>query len=519
MEQRQNILSFIQRYQNLVTYQDTQTNLIKDLLVYAESIESTLRAENAELAQRVHDRNLDYEDATRSRRELQQRIHALEGQLETAILANDQVKNTNSYVVVLIDGDGLIFKPELIQQGLAGGKKAAYALRSAILGQCGPHGNEIGVLAQVYLNLAGLSKAMRRDGCLDNESNLKEFSLGFTQAKATFDFVDVGHGKERADNKIKEMTKWHLRNHNCKQVILGISHDAGYAPFLDELFQEDSVQHQITILEGVPVVRELRAIGANILNLNDTLFRSEKLVDRVQESASSESFGTPFTPAPATPVPATPTIEFNKPTTPTVEVKLVVPAIPTAPVIPSSSVASVSSIGSSGPLTPATSATSTPTPAPATTSGSAPGTTTYAKAIRNTTPPPPPVIRLPAHTKAALQQQPSRTSKTTPSKPKPAPWNPGPRGLDPPLQVSQSALDNLKRRKDSNKLCNNHYLRGPCSKGDSCNFEHNYKPTKEELVAIAFLTRLNPCSGGQDCDVDDCIYGHHVSVYVSYFIR
>ncbi|KAK4640087.1 hypothetical protein QC761_603850 [Podospora bellae-mahoneyi] len=523
MEPRPSLVAFLHRYQDLATYQDSHINLIKwllipssqDLLVYAESIESTLRAENTELAQRVHERNLDYEDATRSRRELQQRIHALETQLETSILTNEQIKNSNSYVVVLIDGDGLIFKPELIQQGLAGGKKAAYALRSAILGQCGPHGNEIGVLAQVYLNLAGLSKAMRRDGCLENESNLKDFTLGFTQAKATFDFVDVGHGKERADNKIKEMTKWHLRNHNCKQVILGISHDAGYAPFLDELFQEDSVQHQITILEGVPVVRELRAIGANILNLNNILFRSEKLVDRVSESASSESFGSPFTPVPATPV-----VEHNKPATPTIEMKPVVPAVPAISAVPafpvtvptppvvrttattSNSVASIDSIGSSEPQTPSSaSAASTSTPA----------ATTYAKAIKSATPPPPPpVIKLPAHTKAALQQQPSsRASHKTPNKPKPVPWNPGPRGLDPPLQVSQSVLDNLKKRKDSNKLCNNHYLRGPCSKGNSCNFEHNYKPTKEELVAIAFLTRLNPCSGGQECDVDDCIYGHH----------
>jgi hypothetical protein len=88
--------------------------------------------------------------------------------------------------------------------------------------------------------------------------------------------------------------------------------------------------------------------------------------------------------------------------------------------------------------------------------------------------------------------------------------NPGPRGLDPPLQVSQSALDNIKKRKDHNKLCNNHYLRGPCAKGSACMFEHKYKPTKEELVAIAFLTRLNPCSNGQRCEVEDCIYGHHV---------
>lgn len=85
------------------------------------------------------------------------------------------------------------------------------------------------------------------------------------------------------------------------------------------------------------------------------------------------------------------------------------------------------------------------------------------------------------------------------------------RGLDPPLEVNQSALDNIKKRKDHNKLCNNHYLRGPCAKGDACCFEHKYRPNEMEKTAIAFLARLNPCTSGQDCEVDDCIYGHHVS--------
>lgn len=44
---------------------------------------------------------------------------------------------------------------------------------------------------------------MVRDGVVNNVNDLKDFMLGFTQAKASFDFVDVGYGKERADSKIK----------------------------------------------------------------------------------------------------------------------------------------------------------------------------------------------------------------------------------------------------------------------------------------------------------------------------
>jgi hypothetical protein len=66
---------------------------------------------------------------------------------------------------------------------------------------------------------------MRRDGSLEDPDDLKDFTLVFTQGKASFDFIDVGHGKERADSKIKgipdaptgrsglispECMRWHL---------------------------------------------------------------------------------------------------------------------------------------------------------------------------------------------------------------------------------------------------------------------------------------------------------------------
>jgi len=90
-----------------------------------------------------------------------------------------------------------------VQQGMDGGKKAANALRNAVLEQCSDLSEDIEVIAKVCANVSGLGKAMKRDGCLENLEDLRDFTLGFTQGKASFDFVDVGHGKERADSKIK----------------------------------------------------------------------------------------------------------------------------------------------------------------------------------------------------------------------------------------------------------------------------------------------------------------------------
>lgn len=327
------------------------------------------------------------------------------------------------------------------------------------------------IIARVICNLSGLGRAMKRDGCLDSEGDFKDFTLGFTQVKASFDFVDVGYGKERADAKLKgmfdvfcsrsrcpaesqtnecftdvllaELTRWHLKNVNCKFVFLGISHDAGYAPFLDEILQDDEVRRRVAVIEGFPSVRELIDTKVNILKMSAEIFRTEKLVDRVAT----------YTQAPIAP-----------------------PVLSTvSPPPATSAVAGPPLISSSVP-------------------------NSYAGAILKASPPP--QITLP------LQIKPSNNSRAKPTPP-PVTWNPGPRGLDPPIPINQTVLETIKKRKDNNKLCNNHYLRGPCAKGEVCCFEHNYKPSQDELNAIAYLARQNPCTNGQDCEAEDCIYGHH----------
>lgn len=196
-----------------------------------------------------------------------------------------------------------------------------------------------------------------------------------------------------------EATRWNLRNHNCKHVLLGVSHDAGYAPFLDEVLRDEAITKRVTIIEGPPLVRELSQSGVRIIQF-DELFRTAKLAD-----------------------------------------KLIGPPV----------------------VTPAASALST-----------------WA-GVTSVTPPPAmkmPNITVPLSTK---------NGNLPPKKPS---WNPGPRGLDESIIAKPAVLEVVKRRTGNNKLCNNHYLRGPCAKGDECSFEHQHKVTPEEIKAIASLTRL-----------------------------
>ncbi|KFA81901.1 hypothetical protein S40288_01676 [Stachybotrys chartarum IBT 40288] len=416
------VMSFAQRFQNLQQHRDSNDALINDLLVYCERTENKLRQEKQQLLDELQNCQLDLAAAIKSRREHQQQLQKYE----------------QSYDWVRQENEDLKFQEHWIKKGIEGGKAAAYALRSAIYEQCGSRADDVEVVARVVANLQGLSRAMQRDGCIDNVSELKDFTLGFTQAKASFDFVDVGYGKERADSKIK-----------------GISHDAGYAPFLDEILRDEDTRQRVTLLEGFPTVHELVATKVSVLNLASDLFRKDKLIDRAVA---------PITRAPPSQAPLSAPPQDR----------------------PSAS-------ASAYPSPPMSSSSLASPPAPS---------ASYANVITSVSPPP--LITLP------LTSRPAPPRQKTPARPQQPAWNPGPRGLDQPPQINNIAMEAIKKRKDTNKLCNNHYLRGPCAK-DNCCFVHDYKPSADEIKAIAALARLNPCTLGQDCPAEDCIYGHNVS--------
>ncbi|KAK9424511.1 putative C3H1-type domain-containing protein [Seiridium unicorne] len=420
----ESITDFVPRYREYAASKDTTENFIKarisDLMIYAEHVENTARQESLTLSSQLRNAQFDYEDSVNSRRELQARIKDLESQLSFLTKDNTVLKHRNPYVLVLIDGNSLIFKDHLIKQGLEGGNKAAYALRQAVYAKV-PDDTEI--VAKVVANLGGLAKTLKR-----NENEVKEFMLGFTQASASFDFIDVaGAG---AASKIEATARFNLRNYNCKQILIGVS-DPGFARLFTQVI-DDVKASRIVLLEGCPSAsgREIAATGIDITNF-DAIFRS----DKVNASAATTASSLASTPASISATPFT-----------------------------------------------------------------------YATITQKASPPPQLVLPLAPKTNTTKNTAVRVTTKAVPVSP---PWNPGPRGLDPPIPLNQNVLDVVKKRTGSDKLCNNHYLRGPCSKGDSCCFEHNHTPTPDEIRAIQFLARLNPCTNGQDCDVDNCIYGHH----------
>ena len=94
----------------------------------------------------------------------------------------------------------------MVRKGEAGGKEAASRLWSAVrdhVDEIMPSlTNEYKIVTRIYANLKGLAAASFQAGIVERASLVEDFARGFTGSKQLFDFIDVGSGKDRADDKI-----------------------------------------------------------------------------------------------------------------------------------------------------------------------------------------------------------------------------------------------------------------------------------------------------------------------------
>ena len=102
----------------------------------------------------------------------------------------------------------MIFQDSFLQQGEQGGKDAANQLWAAVREYSTrnlPNISSPKIITRIYANVKGLADACYRSGIIERPFLIEEFSRGFNGSRLLFDFVDVGSGKDRADDKIAGM--------------------------------------------------------------------------------------------------------------------------------------------------------------------------------------------------------------------------------------------------------------------------------------------------------------------------
>lgn len=123
----------------------------------------------------------------------------------------------SQFILVLVDGDGYIFKEAYLRDATeSGGARAAHDLFTEVQDYLrerniiDPSGPDLQVMVNIYANKAGLTKYLCDADLIQHPNQVDFFFQSFTNSKALFQFIDCGYGKERADAKLRGMF-----DHSC----------------------------------------------------------------------------------------------------------------------------------------------------------------------------------------------------------------------------------------------------------------------------------------------------------------
>ncbi|KAJ5312770.1 hypothetical protein N7508_003600 [Penicillium antarcticum] len=186
----------------------------------------------------------------------------------------------NPFVLVLVDGDGYLFKEHFLKNGSEGGISAARELsdsvRELMHSTMGMQAEQCQIMVRVYANVLGLSKVLARAGHVGHEArSLSPFTSSFTRAQALFDFVDAAEKKEGSDYKIREMFRLFAELNQCRHIYFAGCHDTGYGSLLTPYRGRSD---RITLIKAAGFHREFEALDLPIKEL-PTVFMSTPLLN------------------------------------------------------------------------------------------------------------------------------------------------------------------------------------------------------------------------------------------------
>jgi hypothetical protein len=162
-----------------------------------------------------------------------------------------------------------------------GGSTAASKLHHAIqehIASLYDNSKNWAISVNIYVSLDKLGQKLAQVGLLKHPQEFRAFVQGFNVNQPLFNFVDVGHGKERADNKLRETLRSFIDNPTCKHIIFGGCHDAGYLNNLEPYKHDDNKASRITLLESTPYYPGFTKLPSSFKRAKfDGVFKSDPL--------------------------------------------------------------------------------------------------------------------------------------------------------------------------------------------------------------------------------------------------
>ncbi|PKX92393.1 uncharacterized protein P174DRAFT_373257 [Aspergillus novofumigatus IBT 16806] len=458
-------------------------NFFKQDAERAQLIEVVLRKINEDKG-RLDSLTIELEHERESRLRYQVELRDLREQRQRW----EQLYNKDPYVAVLVDGDGAIFNNELLQDPRQGASEAALRLTEAVrnyLKDTPLGSDDVPIVVRIFANLNGLAKSLLHHNAIDYEDKMRVFAEQFTNSRAEFDFVNVGHGKENADSKMRKMFGHFYRNFQCKKIFFAGCHDNGYLHDLRE-YAGESGRQRIVLLETTPAQSGFTQMGFEMTRF-DSVFRSDVL-------------GSP-------PVPLAPLTALR------IQPMTTAPASSGAttqpPIAPPSTVRKESPIAR--PATTNTVRANSPAVVPPERQAS-PATGTVVSSGNGGV-----SIKYPTYATASGANGHHNVviaASAKPKEPRVMYYNSNGQRIDPPNNRPANLNDHRTYNEKCLRIkpkvfCNDLYLADGCPKGPNCPLEHEIKLTPGERAVHRWKARGSLCTSGPYCENYRCYLSHH----------
>ncbi|KAJ6109546.1 hypothetical protein N7486_001781 [Penicillium sp. IBT 16267x] len=206
--------------------------------------------------------------------------------------SNGQINTRDNFVVVLVDGNGALFREELLRQPGGNGaheasRKIIHAVRENIYGSASRA--DITIVVRIFGDLDELSRIMY-ESRITYRYGMSTFAEQFNVTRGEFDFVDVGAGKENAARKMANNLYHFYNNVQCKKIFWVGCHDIAYLNDLQQYTRDPRSKDRIVLVETTPAQPAFRTQLPFKMTKFDHVFRSTRLTGEESEDNATSDY-------------------------------------------------------------------------------------------------------------------------------------------------------------------------------------------------------------------------------------
>ncbi|KAF1960046.1 hypothetical protein CC80DRAFT_513723 [Byssothecium circinans] len=230
--------------------EEKRFELIEELLEKLEKTEA-----------RLTQTELDLTSEQNVRRTLQ--AEASEAKERESAMAQKQSRRPFALVLIDADAEGFLFHDKYLTRKAQGGESLADELLIRTREYLRPQfedADALDIVVRVFANLEGMANYLVRQDRVRNLGQLRAFATGFCGRISSFDFIDVGVGKEGGSaRKVRENLSFYTSNTHLRHAIVAC-HPTDLPTSLLSTLPLD----KITLVESLPLPTSLTTLPLKV---------------------------------------------------------------------------------------------------------------------------------------------------------------------------------------------------------------------------------------------------------------